>query len=72
MRVRQDEEEATRVRREQDQLLQRDAETHQWILDLLAKAEKERELKLVVEEKLAALERRVSQDVEAGARLRKE
>ena len=41
-------------------MLQRDAETCQWILDLLAEAKKERELKLVAEEKLAALERRVS------------
>ena len=71
-RVRQDEEEVARVRREQDELLQRDAETHQWILDLLANAEKEQELKLAVEEKLAALERRASQDAEAVARLCKE
>ena len=70
--ARQDEEEATKVRREQDELLQRDAKTRQWILDLLAEAEKERELKLVAEEKLAALERRVSLDAEAVARLRKE
>ena len=42
-RVRQDEEEAARVRREQDELLQRDAETRQQILDLLAEAEKERD-----------------------------
>ena len=49
VRVRQDEKEAARVRRERDELLQRDAETHQQILDLLAKAEKERDLKLIVE-----------------------
>ena len=41
-----DDEEATKVRKEQDELLQKDAETRQWILDLLAKVEKERELKL--------------------------
>ena len=68
----QDEEEVTRVRRERDELLERDAETHQWILDLLAEAEKERELKLVAEEKLAALERKVSLDAEAVTRLCKE
>ena len=56
----QDEEEANRVRREQDELLQRDAEPYQWILDLLDKAEKEQELKLVAKEKLATLEQRVS------------
>ena len=59
-RVWQDEEEANRVRREQDELLQRDAEPYQWILDLLDKAEKEQELKLVAKEKLATLEQRVS------------
>ena len=67
-----DEEEAARVRRERDQLLQRDVETHQRILDLLAEAEKERDLKLVAEEKFVALERRASQDTEAVARLHKE
>ena len=68
----QDEEEVTRVRRERDELLERDAETHQWILDLLAEAEKERELKPVAEETLVALERRESLDAEAVARLCKE
>ena len=60
VRARQDDEEATRVRRERDELLQRDVETRWRILDLSAKAEREQELKLVVEEKLAALERRAS------------
>ena len=55
-RVQRDEKEATRVRREWDQLLQRDVETHQRILDLLAEAKKERDLKLVAEEKFIALE----------------
>ena len=41
------------------------------MLNLLAQAEKERELKLVAEEKVAALEQRVSLDAEAVARLRK-
>ena len=41
-----DDEEAARVRKEWDELLQRDAETHQWILDLLGEVEKERDLKL--------------------------
>ena len=71
-RVRQDVEEAARVKRERDELLQRDAKTHQQILNLLAEAEKERELKLVAEEKLVALEQRASLDAEAVARLCKE
>ena len=43
----------------------------QQIFDLLAEAEKERDLKLVAEEKLVALERRVSQDAKAVAWLHK-
>jgi hypothetical protein len=39
-------------------LLQRDAKARQWILELLGEVEKERNLKLVVEEKLATLETR--------------
>ena len=60
VRVRQDEKEAARVRKEQVELLQRDAVAHQRILNLLAESEKERDLKLVAEEKLTALERRAS------------
>ena len=72
VRVQRDEEEATRVRMEQDELLQRDAVARQWILDLLAEAEKEWELKLVAEEKLTALERRASQDAEVVGQMCKE
>ena len=57
---------------ERDELLQKDAETCQWILDLLAEVEKERELKLGAEEKLMALEKKASLDAVAVARLRKE
>ena len=46
--------------------------TRQRILDLLAKVEKEKELKLGAEEKLMALEKRVSLDAAMVARLRKE
>ena len=72
VRSRRDDEEATWVRKERDELLQKDAETHQRILDLLAKVEKERELKLGAKEKLAALEKRASLDAAVVARLRKE
>ena len=67
-----DNEEAAMVRKEQDELLQKDAETLRWILDLLAKVEKERELKLGAEEKLAALEKRASLDAMVVTQLRKE
>ena len=58
--------------RERDQLLQRDVETHQQIIDLLAEDNKERELKLGAEERCASLQQRVSLDTEVVARLRKE
>ena len=66
-RARQDQEEAARVRKERDELLQRDAETHQGIIDLLAEAEKERDLRLEGEERSAALEQRVKLDAEVVA-----
>ena len=69
VRSRSDDEEATKVRKEWDELLQKDAETHQRILDLLAEVEKEKELKLGAEEKLVALEKRVSLDATEVARL---
>ena len=72
VRSRKDNEEAARVRKERDELLQKDAETRQRILDLLGEVEKERDLKLGAEEKLAALEKRASLDAAAVARLRKE
>lgn len=46
--------------------------TCQRILDLLAEAEKEWELKLGAEERFVALEQRVNLDVDAVARLHKE
>ena len=61
-RSRRDDEEANKVGKEQDELLQKDAETRQRILDLLAEVKKERELKLGAEEKLMALEKRASLD----------
>ena len=71
-RLRKDDEEAAKVRKEQDKLLQKDAETRQRILDLLAEVEQEQELKLGAEEKLAALEKKASLDATTVTRLRKE
>ena len=71
-RSRKDDEEATKVRKEWDELLKKEAETRQQILDLLGEVEKERDLKLRAEEKLVALEKRVRLDVMAVAQLRKE
>ena len=72
VRSRKDDEEAAKVRKEQDELLQKDAKTCQQILDLLGEIEKERDLKLEAEEKLVALEKRASLDATVVSRLRKE
>ena len=72
MRSWKDDEDATRVRKERDELLQKDAETCQRILDLLGEVEKERDLKLGAMEKLMALENRASLDAAAVSWLRKE
>jgi len=64
-RARWDKDEAARVWKERDELLQRDAETRQRILDLLAEVEKERELKLGAKERFADLQQRVNQDAKA-------
>ena len=72
VRSQKDDEEAARVWKERDELLQKDTETHQRILDLLGDVEKERDLELGAEEKLVALEKRVSLDATSVARLRKE
>ena len=65
-RSRKDDEEGARVRKERDELLQKDAETRQRILDLLGEVEKERDLKLGAEN-LSALEKRASLDAAAVA-----
>ena len=56
VRARQDEEEAARVRKDRDELLQKDVEARQQVLDLLAEVEKEWELKLGAEERSMALQ----------------
>ena len=40
-----------RVRKERDELLQKDAEAYQWAIDLLAELERERDLKLQAKER---------------------
>ena len=71
-RVSLDAEAVTRLRKERDELLQKDAETRQQILDLLAEVEKKRELKLGAKEKLVALEKKASLDATVVARRRME
>ena len=55
MRVLQDEEVAARVQKEQDELLQKDAEASQWAVELLAELEIERDLKLKAKDRSAVL-----------------
>ena len=68
----QDEEEAAKVQKEWDELLQHDTETRQWIIDLLAEVEKEQDLRLGAEERSMAQEQRAKLDAETVARLRGE
>ena len=67
-----DDKEAAKVRKEWDELLQKDAKTHQRIVDLLDEVEKERELKLRAEQRSMALEQGVKLDAETVAWLRRE
>ena len=53
-------------------MLQKDAETRQFILDLLSELEKERDLRLGAKEKLVALEKRASLDAAVVTQLCKE
>ena len=62
-RAQRDQEEAERVRKERAELLQQDAKTRQGIIDLLAKAKREQDLRLVVE-RSAALEQRAKLDAD--------
>ena len=55
-RVQEDEEATTRVRKEQDELLQKDAEAIQRAIDLLAELETARDLKLRAEDRSVALQ----------------
>ena len=71
-RARWDQEEATRVQKERDELLQWDTETHQRIIDLMAEAKREWDLRLVAEERSTALEQRAKLDTEMVTRLCKE
>ena len=59
-RVKQDEEAATRVRKEQDELLQKDADASQRAIELLVELETERDLKVKAEDRSTALQQRAN------------
>jgi len=62
-RVKLDEEATARLRKERDELLQKDAAASEWVDELLAELETERDLKLKAEERSAALQQRVDRAI---------
>ena len=72
VRVKLDEEAAARVRKEQDELLEKDTDASQWAIELLAELEMEQDLKLKAKDRSTALQQRANQDAEVIARLRRE
>ena len=70
--MQQDEEAAARVRKEWDELLQKDVEAAERAVDLLAELEMERDLKLEAEERSVALQQKANLDAEVIAWLCKE
>ena len=66
-RVKLDEEAATRIQKEQDKLLQKDAEAYQRVVDLLAELETKQDLKLEAEDRSVALQQRANQDAKVIA-----
>jgi hypothetical protein len=71
-RARKDGEDAAQVMRERDELCRWDAESHQRILILQGELEKEKGLKLAIQEKVVVLEAKAHQDAMVVERLRKE
>ena len=62
-RVKLYEEETTRLRKERDELLQKDAAASERAGELLAELETKRDLKLKAEERSAALQQRVDRAI---------
>jgi chromosome segregation ATPase len=71
-RSREGDEEAVAIRKEWDELLQRDAVARQRILELLDDVQQERDRKLAAEQRLVASETKARQDAATAERLRKE
>jgi len=55
-RVKVDEEDTAKLRKERDKLLQKDAVAREWAVELLAELEMERDLRLKAKERSAALQ----------------
>ena len=58
--MKQDEEAAARIRKEWDELLQKDAKAHQRAIEVLAELETERDLRLKAEGRSTALQQRAN------------
>ena len=71
-RVKLDEEETARLRKERDELLQKDVVACERAGELLVGLEMEQDLKLKAEERSAVLQQRVDRDAEVIVRLREE
>ena len=71
-RVKLDDEDVTRLRKERDELLQKDAIASEQASELLVELETERDLKLKADERLAALQQRADQDTETITQLHEE
>ena len=69
MRVKLDEEAASRIQKEQDELLQKDAEASKRAVEVLAELETERDLRRRAEESSAALQQWANQDAEEISQL---
>ena len=71
-KVKLDGEEAARIQKERDELLQKDATASEQAIELLAELETERDLKLKAKERSTVLQQRVDQDAEVITRLHEE
>ena len=71
-RVKLNEEDAARLRKEWDELLQKDAAASEQAGELMAELETERDLKLKAEERFVALQQRADRDAASITRLREE
>ena len=71
-RVKLDEEEATQIKKEWDELVRKDVEASKRAAEVLSELETERDLRRKAKERSVALQQRANLDAKVIARLRKE
>ena len=59
-RVKLDDEEATQIKKERDELVRKDVEASKWAAEVLSELEMERDLKLKAKERSMALQQRAT------------